>query len=172
MKRYLFNMCYSMFYCALKSVMRYFLLSLLRRFNRHICCFFYPLSFKSRYGTHLNTKLLCKEIKFYNVTVFLDYIHHIYSAHHRNPQFTELCCKVQIPFDIGSVYNIQYGVGTLIYQVIPRHYFFESVWRERIYSGKIRYNNIFMIPDPSLFLFNCYTRPVSHILCRTCKCIE
>ena len=98
------------------------------------------------------------------VAVLADQVDHVDGHHHRQPQLNELCGEVQVPLDVSAVHDVQNGVGLLVHQIAPGHYFLQGVGGQGINAGQVLNDHILVAPQLALLLFNSDAGPVAHVL--------
>ena len=106
------------------------------------------------------------------IAVFLDDIHHVQCDHYRNAQFHTLCSQIKVSLKVCRVHDIEDRVRLLLKEIISCYNFFKCIRRQGIDSGKVCYDDILLFLILTFFFFYCNARPVSHILCGTCKGVK
>ena len=107
-----------------------------------------------------------------SVAVLLDDIHHINGEDDRDTKLGKLCRQVQVTLEVGTVDDVEDGVGTLINQVVSRDDFLQRVGGQRIDTGKVGDNHAVVLLQLTFFFLNRNARPVTDELVRAGQCVE
>ena len=95
------------------------------------------------------------------VAVLLNDIHHVDCNDDRNAQLNELCGQVEVALQIRAVDDIEDRVRALADQIVTRNDLLQRIRRERVDAGQVGDDDIIMLFQLALFLFDGNTRPVS-----------
>ena len=96
--------------------------------NCLVCGFCDSCSLQSGNSNNFTAKFLFQLINMYCITVFLNDIHHVDCHDDRNPKFQNLCCKIQVTFNIGTINDIDDRIRFFLKNVISCNYFFKCIW--------------------------------------------
>ena len=106
------------------------------------------------------------------IAVLADHVHHVDGNHHRNAQLGQLRGQVQVALQVGTIDQVQDGVGALGDQIIPGYDLLQRVRRERINAGQVHDDDVVMLLETSFLLFHRNAGPVTNELIRTGQGIE
>ena len=106
------------------------------------------------------------------IAVLPHQVDHVDRHHHRQSQLNELRGEIQVPLDVGSVHDVQNGVGLLIHQIAPGHHFLQGVGGQGVNAWQVLNDHIPASFEPALLLFNRNAGPVAHVLVGTGQGIE
>ena len=98
------------------------------------------------------------------VAVLPDQVDHVDRHHNGPPQFDKLGGEIQVPLNIGAVYNVQNGIRLLVHQIASGHHFLQSIGRQGVNAGQVLDNHILVALQLALFLFNRDAGPIAHVL--------
>ena len=98
------------------------------------------------------------------VAILFDKVHHIDGHDHRQTDLHELCCKVQVTFQIRAIDDIQDDVRLFVHQIVSGDFFFERVRRKGIDPRQILDDDVLVSFEDAVFLFDCDTGPVPYVL--------
>ena len=110
---------------------------------------------------HFTAQLAGKILRIQLITVLLHNVHHIDGNHHRYAKLYQLRGQVQIPFQVGSVNDIQDRVRPFIDQVVPGDNFFQGIRGQAVDTRKVGDRNPVMLPEFAFLLFHRNAGPVS-----------
>ena len=106
------------------------------------------------------------------IPVLAHKIHHVDGNHHRDSEFDELGCEIEVSLEVRAIHDVQDGIGPFAYQIVSGNHLFKSIWREGVDSGKVGDCDVIGLFELTLFLFDCDSGPVSHVLVGTGESIE
>ena len=82
------------------------------------------LIFSRRYRNNWHPEHSFHRVYIYRSAVSRDLIHHIQRNNDGDLHFKKLHCKIQIPLNVGSVYDIDYTKRFFVKNKIPRYELF------------------------------------------------
>ena len=118
-----------------------------------------------RDGDHRNAQAGGKPVAVNDDPLLLHLVHKV-QGHHRGPlQFQKLHGQVEVPLQVGGIYDVDNGVGLPLQDVLPRHDLLHGVGGEgvdprQIHQGKALLPHV----GDALLLLHRHPRPVAHIL--------
>ena len=71
------------------------------------------------------------------VAVLADQIHHVDGDDDGHAQLEQLCGQIQVTFNVGTVHNIEDGIGLLIDQIVSGDHFLQGIGGQGINAGKV-----------------------------------
>ena len=128
--------------------------------------------FTGRDGNDRNAQGLLHFTDFDGAAVGPHLIHHVQRNDHGNVQFYQLQAQIKIPFDVGSINDINNAVRMRIDQKIPRYDFFTGIGRKGVNAGKIHNHSVFVAADKTVLAFHCNAWEIAHMLIGSGKLIE
>ena len=106
------------------------------------------------------------------IAVLADEVDHVDSHDHGDAQLDELSGQVQVALDVGTINDVQDGIGLLLDQVSTGDDFFQSVRRQGVDTGQVLDDDILRAFQLALFLLHGNAGPVADVLVRAGQCIE
>ena len=172
MKHGLLDVCKRMLYDTAEGMTGNGLLTGPHCSNCSLCGLGDTVSLKCRDLTDNDTELPAQLLRVDLFPCLLQHVHHVDCENNRNTELSELCRKVEVSLQVGSVDDVDDDIGAFPYQELPCHFFLRSICGKGVDSGKVDHGHILVALQFSFLLLNGYTWPVSHILIGTRKCIE
>ena len=105
------------------------------------------------HGIHINRSLITDH-----------FIHHVKCDNHRNIHLQKLHGKVQIPFNISCIHNIDDCAWLFIQYKISRYNLLTAIGRHRINSRKIGHFCILISPDHTILTVHGNSREIADML--------
>ena len=106
------------------------------------------------------------------VAVLADHIHHVDGDDHGDAQLGKLGGQVEVTLQIGSVDDVEDGVGPLTDQVVTSHHFLQRVGRQGVDAGQVHDDHILVLLQLAFLLLHGNTGPVTNKLVRARQRIE
>ena len=106
------------------------------------------------------------------VAILLDHVHHVDGHDHRDAQLHQLGGQIQVALQVGTVDDVQNGVGALADQIVPGHHFLQRVGRQGVNTRQVGDGNFGVLLQLALFLFHSNAGPVADELVCTGQRIE
>ena len=107
------------------------------------------------------------------IAVLLYRVHHVERDDHRNVDFHNLSCQIQVTLEVGCVDDVDDAVGLFVEYVISRDDFLGGVRRQRVNTRKVddcdRFGTLFV--NAVAFVYR-DARPVADVRGRTRKAVE
>ena len=101
-----------------------------------------------------------------------DDVHHVQCDNNRNSKLHDLCRQIQVPFQIGRVYQIDDGIRLFVQQVIAADNFLQCVRGKRIDSRQVGDDDILVASEFPFLFFDRNARPVADILAAARQVVE
>ena len=79
-------------------------------------------------------------------------------------KFDELGGQVQIPLNIGTVHNVQNGIGVFLHQILTGHQFLGRIGRQGINTRQVLNDHILIAFQIAFLFLHRNARPVANIL--------
>jgi len=121
---------------------------------------------------HLAAQLAGKLLNIDLIAVFLYQIHHVDGDDDRDAQLGQLGGQVQVTLQVGTINDVQDGIGALAQQIITGYYFFQGVGGKGINAGQVGDGNTLVLFQLTFLFLYGNTRPVAYKLVGTGKSIE
>ena len=118
-------------------------------------------------GAHSAPQLSAQGVSVNPVAAALHHIHHVDGHHHRDAHLRQLGGQIEIPLQVGAVYNIQYHIRPLIHQIVPCNNLLQGVGRQGVDPRQVHNDHIRMPLQTALLLLHRYAGPVPHKLAGT-----
>ena len=171
MDRRLLNVSDSVFNSARKAVLRNGL-GVFCRVYRSLGSLGNSRTLKGGNFNYFAAELAGQLLGVYLIAVLADNIHHIDGDNYRYAELHKLCGQIKVSFQVCSVDNVQYRVGTLGNEVISCNNLFKRVGRQGVNTRKVGdYNAVVLFKLAFLFLYR-NARPVTYKLIGAGKCVE
>ena len=120
----------------------------------------------------LAAQFLCQLVNADLVAVLADNVHHVDGDNYRNAKLHQLCGEVQVTFQIGAVDDVQDGVGLLLDQIGTGDDLFQGVGRQRIDTGQVLNDDVFLALQLAFLLLDSDTGPVADVLVGAGQIVE
>ena len=147
-------------------------LGVLRRVYCSLGSLFDSGTLKGGNFNYFAAELAGKLLGVYLIAVLANNIHHVDGDNNRYAELHKLCGQIKVSFQVCSVDNVQYRVGTLGNEVISCNNLFKRVWRQGVNTRKVGdYNAVVLFKLTFLFLYR-NARPVTYKLVGAGKCVE
>ena len=130
------------------------------RFRNILTAFSFQCADRIYRGSDFSRQLL----QINGVAVFVNQVHHIDGDDYRQTYFDQLSGQVQVPFQVGTVDDVQDYIRLFIDKIFSGYGFFQGIRRKGINAGKILNDYIVMAFQTAFFLFYGYAGPVAYIL--------
>ena len=131
------------------------------QFDSGICGFHDSRAFECGDLDHLAAELTRKLRSVDLIAVFLYDVHHVDGDHHRDSELGELRCEVKVSFEVGSVDDVEYCIGTFTDEVVSCNDLFKGVGGKRVNTRKVGDRYAVVLFEFSFFFFDGDTGPVS-----------
>ena len=95
--------------------------------NRGLSCFLDSCPFQGRYLDDLTSELFGQLCGVQLVTGLPDKVHHVDGNYNGDAQFYQLGGQIKVSLEVGSVHDVQDGIGSLAYQIVSGYYFLEGI---------------------------------------------
>ena len=122
------------------------------------------VALERRYLQHLAAQLAGQFLYVDAVAVLLYQVHHVDRHHHRYAQLGKLGGQVEVALQVGAVHDVEYRVGAVVGQVVPRHHLFQCVRGQRIYAGQVDNGHVRVLFKLAFLLLHRDAGPVAHVL--------
>ena len=106
------------------------------------------------------------------IAVLLHDVHHIDGNDDRDAKLGQLGGQVQVTLQVGTINDVQDGIGALAQQIITGYYFFQGVGGKGINAGQVGDGNTLVLFQLTFLFLYGNTRPVAYKLVGTGKSIE
>ena len=126
-----------------------------------ICGFHDSRAFECGDLDHLAAELTRKLRSVDLIAVFLYDVHHVDGDHHRDSELGELRCEVKVSFEVGSVDDVEYCIGTFTDEVVSCNDLFKGVGGKRVNTRKVGDRYAVVLFEFSFFFLDGDTGPVS-----------
>ena len=122
---------------------------------------------------HRLTAQLCAQLLQVDlITVLAHQIDHVHSHDHWDAQLDQLGGQVQVTLNVGTIDDVQDGIGLLLDQISTGNHFFQRVRRQRVDTGQILNDNILIALQLAFLLFHRNAGPVADILVGAGQIVE
>ena len=98
------------------------------------------------------------------VAVLLHHVHHVDGDDHRDAQLGELGGEVQVALQVGTVDDVQNGVGPLADQIVTGHHFLQRVGGQGVDAGQVGDGHAVMLAQLTFLFLHGDAGPVTHEL--------
>ena len=104
--------------------------------------------------------------------VAADLVHHVQGQHRGNAHFQQLQGKIQIPFQVGAIHNVDDAVGLLVEDEVPGHDFLGGVGPQGVDARQVHHFHVFLATDGAGFLVHGDAGEVAHVLIGAGELVE
>ena len=140
--------------------------------SSHLSGFLAALVLQSADLNGLAAQLFAQLLQVDLIAVLTDQVDHVDSHDHGDAQLDQLGGQVQVPLDVGTIDDVQDGIGLLADQIAAGDDLFQSVRRQGVDTGQVLDDDILRAFQLTLFLLNGNAGPVADVLVRAGQCIE
>ena len=148
---------------AAEYVLRH-LLSLACGRDSRLRGFLKAIVFESRDFDNRTSHLAGEGVQIEFVPILANDIHHIDGDHHGNAQFHQLGSQIQISFGIGTVHDVQNGIGTFSQKIVSCNHFLQRVGGEGIDARQIGEDHVRVSLQLAFLFLHGNAGPVAHVL--------
>ena len=113
---------------------------------------------------HLAAQLAGKLFYIDLIAVLLHDVHHIDGDDDRDAKLGQLGGQVQVTLQVGTINDVQDGIGALAQQIITGYYFFQGVGGKGINAGQVGDGNTLVLFQLTFLFLYGNTRPVAYKL--------
>ena len=106
------------------------------------------------------------------IAVLADEVDHIDSHDHGDAQLDELSGQVQVALDVGTINDVQDGIGLLLDQISTGDDLFQSVRRQGVDTGQVLDDDILLALQLAFLLLDGNAGPVADVLIRAGQIVE
>ena len=100
------------------------------------------------------------------------FIHKVQGQHHRNVQFHELKCEIEVAFDVGGIDNINQRLGMGTENESPRNEFLAGIGRQAVDTGQVGHAGMVVLENGSALLFDGHAGEIAHMLVGARQLVE
>ena len=105
--------------------------------NRQFRCLQAVLIFKRADFNDFTMQFPAQGVNVDPVAVLADQIHHVDGDDDGHAQLEQLCGQIQVTFNVGTVHNIEDGIGLLVDQIVSGDHFLQGIGGQGINTGKV-----------------------------------
>ena len=98
------------------------------------------------------------------VAVLADHVHHIDGDDNGDTQLGQLSGQVEVALQVGTVNDVQDGIGALIDQIVTGNHFLQRVGGQGVDAGQVHDDHILVLLQTALFLLHGDAGPVTNEL--------
>ena len=168
----LLDVCNGMLHTAGKDVGQLTGLLLLGSGNRSLGSSLGALALQCADLHRLTAQLCAQLLQVDLITVLAHQIDHVHSHDHRDAQLDQLGGQVQVTLNVGTIDDVQDGIGLLLDQISTGNHFFQRVRRQRVDAGQVLNDNILIALQLAFLLFHRTAGPVADILVGAGQIVE
>ena len=106
------------------------------------------------------------------VAVLANQVDHVDCHDNGDAQLDQLGGQVEVTLDVGTIDDVQDGIGLLVDEVAASDNFLQRVGRQRVDTGQVLDHDIIVALEFALFLFNRNAGPVTDVLVRAGQVVE
>ena len=128
--------------------------------------------FGSGNGDDRNTELGLQSIDVDGPAVCGHLIHHVQCNDHGDVHFQKLHGKIQVPFDIGGIHDVDDGLRLFPKDKITGYQFFRTIGRHGVDAGQVRDQGLRISFDHAVLSIHCYAGKVPDSLIGTGELVE
>ena len=123
-------------------------------------------------GDNGHAQQALEQIDVHGAAVGRHLVHHVERDDHGAIELHKLQRQVQIALDVGSVDDVDDGVGMLIQDKLAAHDLFARVRRQRIDAGQVGNACLGMVTDSAVLAVDRHAGKVTDVLVGACQLVE